>query len=58
MAILKIRDEFGKVREILVIKGDPGYTPQKGLDYYTEADKAKMIADVLAALPNGDEVSY
>ena len=40
------------------LKGDPGYTPQKGLDYYTEADKAEMVAAVLAALPNGDEVSY
>jgi hypothetical protein len=39
-------------------KGDPGYTPKKGVDYYTEADKAEMVNAVLAALPNGDEVSY
>lgn len=35
-------------------KGDPGekgYTPQKGVDYYTEADKAEMVAAVIAALP-------
>lgn len=46
-------------------KGDPGepgapgkdgYTPKKGVDYYTEADKADMVQAVLAALPtyNGE----
>ena len=40
------------------IPGADGYTPEKGVDYWTEADKAEMVADVLAALPNGDEVSY
>lgn len=36
--------------------GDPGYTPIKGKDYWTEADKAAMVADVIAALPvyNGE----
>lgn len=38
--------------------GKDGYTPKKGVDYYTETDKAEMVNAVLAALPNGDEVSY
>ena len=38
--------------------GADGYTPQKGVDYYTEADKQEMVNLVLAALPNGDEVYY
>lgn len=38
--------------------GADGYTPRKGVDYYTETDKAEMVNAVLAALPNGDEVSY
>lgn len=38
--------------------GDPGYTPQKGTDYWTDADQQAMVQDVLAALPDGDEVSY
>ena len=38
--------------------GQDGYTPQKGVDYYTEADKVEMVELVLEALPNGDEVSY
>ena len=43
------------------LKGEPGkdgYTPVKGVDYYTEKEKQEMVWAVLAALPNGDEVSY
>lgn len=42
-------------------KGDPGpagHTPVKGTDYWTAADKTEMVADVIAALPDGTEVSY
>ena len=38
--------------------GEPGRTPVAGVDYYTEEDKVEMVNAVLAALPNGDEVSY
>lgn len=40
-------------------KGDSGYTPQKGTDYFTATDKAEMVADVIAALPvyNGEVVA-
>ena len=38
--------------------GKDGYTPVKGTDYWTEEDKAEIVADVLAALPDGDEVTY
>jgi hypothetical protein len=40
------------------LKGAPGYTPQKGVDYYTPADKAEMVNEVIAALPvyNGEVV--
>lgn len=37
-----------------VIRGDDGkngYTPVRGVDYWTEADKAEMVADVISALP-------
>lgn len=35
-----------------------GYSPQKGLDYWTEEEKAEMVADVIAQLPiyNGEVV--
>lgn len=39
-------------------QGPAGHTPVKGTDYWTAADKAEMVADVLAALPDGTEVSY
>ena len=38
--------------------GADGYTPVKGMDYWTEADKAEMVADVISALPkyNGEVI--
>ena len=41
-------------------KGDPGatgadgYTPVKGVDYFTADDKAEMVAGILAQLPSYD----
>lgn len=33
-------------------------TPEKGVDYFTEADKQELIEAVLAAIPDGSEASY
>lgn len=38
--------------------GAAGKTPVKGTDYWTAADKADMVADVLAALPTWEGGSY
>lgn len=38
--------------------GADGYTPVKGTDYYTEADKTEMVNRVLAALPRWSGGSY
>ena len=38
--------------------GSDGYTPVKGTDYFTEADKTELVNAVLAALPAAEEVSY
>ena len=38
--------------------GASGKTPVKGVDYWTEADKQEIIKEVIAALPDGTEVSY
>lgn len=38
--------------------GADGYTPVKGTDYFTEADKAEMVQAVLNALPAAEGVSY
>ena len=39
--------------------GADGYTPQKGVDYWTEADKEEMVTAVIAALPvyNGEVIA-
>ena len=38
--------------------GAAGHTPVKGTDYWTAADKQEIVNNVLAALPDGTEVSY
>lgn len=38
--------------------GTDGRTPVKGVDYFTAADRTEFVSEVIAALPNGDEVSY
>lgn len=40
------------------VAGADGYTPIKGTDYYTEADKSEMVNAVLAALPTWTGGSY
>lgn len=50
MSILKIRDAQGNVQEIPCLQGrpgrpgDPGYSPVRGIDYWTDADKAEMTS--------------
>lgn len=39
-------------------QGAPGATPVKGVDYFTEADKAEMVAAVLTQVTDGNEVAY
>ena len=38
--------------------GTPGKTRVRGTDYWTAADKQEIVNNVLAALPDGSEVSY
>ena len=40
------------------LKGADGYTPVKGTDYFTEADKTEIVNAVLAALPAAEGVNY
>lgn len=35
------------------LKGDAGHSPVKGIDYWTEQDRAGMVSDVLAKIPSG-----
>lgn len=38
--------------------GADGYTPVKGTDYFTAADQADIVSQVLASLPAAEGVSY
>ncbi len=46
-------DENGNVELKLDIK-----TPQKGVDYWTEEDKAEMVEAVLNALPVAEDYTF
>ena len=39
-------------------KGEAGYTPVRGTDYWTAADQASIVDDVLTALPTWNGGSY
>ena len=38
--------------------GKDGYTPIRGTDYWTDADKQEIINAVIASFTDGNEVSY
>ena len=40
------------------LKGEDGYTPKRGVDYWTTADKNEIINSVLASIPSTEEVNY
>ena len=62
MSVMYIRDKHGVLVPVNTINGKDGKdgkTPVKGTDYYTEADKAEMVAAVIDSLPlyNGEVVT-
>lgn len=60
-ALDKLSDLNGKLQyngSDIGLKGADGKTPVKGTDYWTAADKQEIVNDVIAALPDGTEVSY
>ena len=57
----KLSDANGKLQyngPDVGLKGDKGDTPVKGTDYWTAADKAEIVNDVLAALPTWQGGEY
>ena len=53
MAILRVKDNEGNIIDVPAIKGD---TPQKGIDYWTDEDKAEIQAYIdqqLGVVENG-----
>lgn len=53
-----VEDALIKAKESGDFNGEPGYTPVKGIDYFTESDKAEMVQSVLTSLPTWNGGSY
>lgn len=49
---------LAQAKESGEFKGDPGKTPEKGVDYYTDTDKTELVNAVLSALPAWTGGSY
>lgn len=57
-AILRVRDADGNIIDIPSIKGKDGYTPVKGVDYFTQVDIDEIVANVVNAFGDGDSDVY
>lgn len=61
MPILRVKNENGEWVEIPALvgpAGPQGPSPERGVDYWTDEDKQKIVDDVLAALPTWTGGSY
>jgi hypothetical protein len=47
---------FSDGMKLTVKNGSNGHTPVKGVDYFTDAEKAEMVSEAAAAIPIGDYV--
>lgn len=50
MSVLYIRDKDGNLIPVQTIAGADGYSPIRGVDYWTDEDKNSIINDVMTAL--------
>lgn len=48
--------KFSNGMKLTVKNGSDGHTPEKGVDYFTEAEKAAMVSEAAAAIPISDYV--
>lgn len=53
-----VRDTLQQAKDSGEFDGADGKTPEKGVDYWTEADKSEIVTDVLSALPTWEGGSY
>ena len=49
--VVDLTNDTLEVNVELTREGPPGKTPQRGVDYWTDADKAEIVKATLAALP-------
>lgn len=64
MSVLKFKNnatgEWQEITTIVGPAGPAGYTPIKGIDYYTDIDKQELIEDIKEEIPTptADKVIY
>lgn len=51
MSILRVRDDKGNIFDIPAIRGKDGFSPVKGVDYYTEEEKNELVDELFDRLP-------
>lgn len=56
-SILRVFDKTGKRVDIPAIRGEAGYSPVAGVDYYTEEEKAELVHEVFTMLPAWEMVA-
>lgn len=52
MALVYIRGKYGNFVPVLSIKGDPGYTPVRGVDFWTELDQEEIKSHACSYVDN------
>lgn len=57
LPVLKVRDGNGNVYTIPAIVGPPGPKPVKGVDYWTEEDKAELSDYVAEAVTEAKQAA-
>lgn len=68
MAVLKMKNEdTGEFETLDAIwgpqgpegpQGEEGYTPQKGIDYFTEEEIQEIVDGIIDTLPNAEGVEF
>ncbi len=53
-----VRDTLQQAKDSGEFDGADGKTPERGVDYWTEADKSEIVTDVLSAFPTWEGGSY
>lgn len=54
MALFRARDKDGNYYDLPFVKGEPGYTPVKGVDYFTDEEKAEFTEPITAHTSSTD----
>lgn len=57
-SVVNVGTDTDAVFNFVLEKGESGYTPVRGVDYWTSADQQYIINEVLSQIPDYEEVSF